>query len=119
MRTTTLLTIVSQPFSLHAPLQMIARNHDLTPDYVLCFNMSAGIMKDLRQVPGCSQDIKSANVLLKKGDAKVADVGLSQLLRSSFAASCSFGVGTFSWAATELLLGSHPVSLACLGPTVN
>ena len=59
-----------------------------------------------------SQDIKSPNVLLKKGDAKVADVGLSQLLSRSFANSCSFGVGTFSWAATELLLGSHPVSLA-------
>lgn len=56
------------------------------------------------------QDIKSPNVLLNKGDAKVADVGLSQLLSRSFANSCSFGVGTFSWAATELLLGSHPVS---------
>ena len=60
------------------------------------------------------QDIKSPNVLIKKGDAKVADVGLSQLLSRSFANSCSFGVGTFSWAATELLLGSHPVSLPCL-----
>ncbi len=56
------------------------------------------------------QDVKSANVLLKKGDAKLADVGLSQMLSKSFANSCS-GMGTFSWAATELLLGSHPVSL--------
>lgn len=60
--------------------------------------------------PCFPQDIKSPNVLIKKGDAKVADVGLSQLLSRSFANSCSFGVGTFSWAATELLLGSHPVS---------
>lgn len=56
------------------------------------------------------QDVKSANVLLKRGDAKLADVGLSQMLSKSFANSCS-GMGTFSWAATELLLGSHPVSL--------
>ena len=41
----------------------------------------------------------------------MADVGLSQLLSRSFANSCSFGFGTFSWVATELLLGSHPVSL--------
>ena len=59
------------------------------------------------------QDIKSPNVLLKRGEkraeAKLADVGLSQMLSKSFANSCSNGVGTFSWAATELLLGSHPV----------
>lgn len=70
----------------------------------------------MKGFPGCLQDIKSPNVLLKKGDAKVADVGLSQLLSRSFANSCSFGVGTFSWAATELLLGSHPVGLPPLGP---
>ena len=65
---------------------------------------------------GCNgplQDIKSPNVLLKRGEkraeAKLADVGLSQMLSKSFANSCSNGVGTFSWAATELLLGSHPV----------
>ncbi|BDA41775.1 probable serine/threonine-protein kinase DDB_G0281745 at C-terminar half [Coccomyxa sp. Obi] len=56
-------------------------------------------------------DVKSPNVLLKKGDAKLADVGLSQMLSKSFANSCS-GMGTFSWAATELLLGSHPVTTA-------
>ena len=66
-------------------------------------------------LPCCAQAIKSPNVLIKKGDAKVADVGLSQLLSRSFANSCSFGVGTFSWAATELLLGSHPVSPCPVG----
>jgi serine/threonine protein kinase len=59
----------------------------------------------------CTQDIKSANVLLKNGDAKLADVGLSQMLRESFAISCSQGFGTFQWAATEVLTGSHPVRL--------
>ena len=77
--------------------------NSLSPQVVLGTGCSMGW-------PCFLQDIKTPNVLIKKWDPKVADVGLSQLLSRSFANSCSFGVGTFSWAATELLLGSHPVS---------
>ena len=60
------------------------------------------------------QDVKSANVLLKNRDAKLADVGLSQILRNSLVKSLK-GVGTFYWAALEVLAGTHPVCPAkCL-----
>ena len=47
-------------------------------------------------------------MLLKNRDAKLADVGLSQILRNSLVKSLK-GVGTFYWAALEVLAGTHPV----------
>lgn len=56
-------------------------------------------------------DLKSANILLSKdGTAKIADVGLARVLRHGYVCSSSGGVvGTFAWAAPEVLLG-RPVS---------
>lgn len=51
------------------------------------------------------RDVKSSNVLLKKdGQAKLADVGLSKIL-SDTAKSSAATLGTFAYAAPELLLG--------------
>lgn len=56
-------------------------------------------------------DLKSANILLSRdGTAKIADVGLARVLRHGYVCSSSGGVvGTFAWAAPEVLLG-RPVS---------
>jgi serine/threonine protein kinase len=62
-----------------------------------------------------AQDIKSANVLLKHREAKLADVGLSQMLRNSLVNSLK-GVGTFCWAALEVLAGTHKARHALLLP---
>lgn len=80
-----------------------------TSAFLLPFLATSSQVRSLTSALLHAKDVKSANVLLKRGDAKLADVGLSLMLSKSFANSCS-GMGTFSWAATELLLGSHPVS---------
>ena len=45
-------------------------------------------------------------MLLKHREAKLADVGLSQMLRNSLVNSLK-GMGTFCWAALEVLAGTH------------
>jgi serine/threonine protein kinase len=50
-------------------------------------------------------DIKSSNVLLSAcGTAKLADVGLSRMQTRTVMSDLSL-VGTFAWAAPEILLG--------------
>ncbi|KAK9805449.1 hypothetical protein WJX73_008439 [Symbiochloris irregularis] len=52
------------------------------------------------------RDVKSSNVLLARdGTAKLADVGLAQILRDDKLSTLHGELGTFSWAAPEILLG--------------
>lgn len=53
------------------------------------------------------QDLKSANILLARDfTAKIADVGLARILRDDVL-STRREVGTFAWAAPEVLLGQR------------
>jgi serine/threonine protein kinase len=55
-------------------------------------------------------DIKSRNVLLTMdGRAKIADVGLSQVLANTYLSQLE-GLGTFAYAAPELLSGGSNCS---------
>lgn len=50
-------------------------------------------------------DLKSANILLSRDfTAKIADVGLAKIMQQQFL-STLYCVGTFAWAAPEVLLG--------------
>ncbi|KAL3140780.1 protein kinase activity protein [Trebouxia sp. C0010 RCD-2024] len=50
-------------------------------------------------------DLKSANILLARDNtAKIADVGLAKIMQQQFL-STLYCVGTFAWAAPEVLLG--------------
>ena len=51
-------------------------------------------------------DLKSANILLASdGSAKLADVGLAKIVKADGALSTVGNVGTFAWAAPEILMG--------------
>jgi len=53
-------------------------------------------------------DVKSANVLLsREGQAKLTDVGLARITKDGYVSRVDDVVGTFAWAAPELLLGSR------------
>lgn len=53
------------------------------------------------------QDLKSANILLARDfTAKLADVGLARILHDDVL-STRREVGTFAWAAPEVLLGQR------------
>ncbi len=53
------------------------------------------------------QDLKSANILLARDfTAKIADVGLARILHDDVLSSRK-EVGTFAWAAPEVLLGQR------------
>ena len=53
------------------------------------------------------QDLKSANILLARDfTAKIADVGLARILHDDMLSSRK-EVGTFAWAAPEVLLGQR------------
>ena len=53
------------------------------------------------------QDLKSANILLARDfTAKIADVGLARILHDDVL-STRREVGTFAWAAPEVLLGQR------------
>jgi serine/threonine protein kinase len=57
-------------------------------------------------------DLKASNILLTgDGTAKVADVGLAAMLNKTYATDVN-GMGTFSWAAPELLLGTRVSEMA-------
>lgn len=50
------------------------------------------------------RDIKSSNILLARdGTAKLADVGLAKILRNDFLSTLQGQLGTFAWAAPEVL----------------
>jgi serine/threonine protein kinase len=50
-------------------------------------------------------DLKSQNILLARdGSAKIADVGLAKIMQREYVSTLDM-VGTFAWAAPELLLG--------------
>ncbi|KAK9812676.1 hypothetical protein WJX72_001681 [[Myrmecia] bisecta] len=52
-------------------------------------------------------DLKSANILLGRDyTAKIADVGLAKILHDEFLSTLNNDVGTFAWAAPEVLLGN-------------
>lgn len=52
------------------------------------------------------RDIKTSNILLARdGTAKLADVGLAKILRNDFLSTLQGQLGTFAWAAPEILLG--------------
>jgi serine/threonine protein kinase len=57
------------------------------------------------------RDIKSKNILLTaEGRAKISDVGLATILDDVSSSECF--VGTFAWAAPEMLLGSFSTEKA-------
>lgn len=58
------------------------------------------------------QDLKSANILLARDfTAKIADVGLARILQDDML-STRKEVGTFAWAAPEVLLGQRTTEAA-------
>ena len=58
------------------------------------------------------QDLKSANILLARDfTAKIADVGLARVLYDDML-STRKEVGTFAWAAPEVLLGRRTTEAA-------
>ncbi|KAI7838770.1 hypothetical protein COHA_007387 [Chlorella ohadii] len=67
----------------------------------------AKAMNFLHQNNVVHMDIKSPNILLTaSGTAKLADVGFSKTKPNTYLSTVSL-VGTFAWAAPELLLGSE------------
>ena len=59
-----------------------------------------------------AQDLKSANILLARDfTAKIADVGLARILKDDML-STQKEVGTFAWAAPEVLLGQRTTEAA-------
>ncbi|KAK9830820.1 hypothetical protein WJX74_008589 [Apatococcus lobatus] len=56
-------------------------------------------------------DLKSSNILLRQGTAKIADVGFAKILSQSVHSQQVIG-GTWAWAAPEVLLGRHSTTQA-------
>ena len=51
------------------------------------------------------RDLKSKNILLTKGgDAKISDVGMAKIMAEGYL-TMDKAIGTFAWAAPELILG--------------
>ncbi|KAK9808963.1 hypothetical protein WJX72_007093 [[Myrmecia] bisecta] len=61
------------------------------------------------------RDLKSKNILLKDGTAKIGDIGMAKLMTGTCLTADS-ALGTFAWAAPELLMGdrcTHKVPEQC------
>ncbi len=75
-------------------------------------DIALNVARGLVYMHGCSPrvihfDLKSPNILLSsEGVAKIADVGLSRVLSQTHLSNPRF-VGTFAWAAPELLTGTR------------
>lgn len=53
------------------------------------------------------RDLKTSNVLVTKGRAKICDVGLAKVLMSSSFSASMAPAGTFAYAAPEILMGDR------------
>ncbi|KAK9821630.1 hypothetical protein WJX74_001672 [Apatococcus lobatus] len=56
-------------------------------------------------------DLKSSNILLRQGVAKIADVGFAKILSQSAHSQLAMG-GTWAWAAPEVILGKRSSTTA-------
>ncbi|PSC73227.1 serine threonine-kinase [Micractinium conductrix] len=102
---------------LHSALQLKAAGSDqrLFGWYGRGRRVAADIAKGLNFLhsKGCvHMDIKSSNVLLTgSGTAKLADVGLARLQQNTHISGMETkAVGTFSWMAPEVIMGSRCTS---------
>lgn len=71
-----------------------------------------------RRKPLIHFDIKSPNILLKRGEAKLADVGLLKMMTrpDGVISSARAEIGTLAWTAPEILIPTEVPDCSVIAP---